>query len=80
MDPQFRLVKTSSGTNHEKHNVAVRSSTNVLHILEVQGSNPGTKIVFYATYSKVHTRQDRQCTYKVTLWRVRVMFIHPRVL
>jgi len=56
MDPQSRLVKTSSGTKHGKQNVAVRSSTNALHILEVQGSNPGTKIVFYAILKFTHDK------------------------
>lgn len=36
--------------------------------------------LFYAKYSKVHTWQDMECTYKVTLWRVRVMFVPPWVL
>jgi len=66
MDPQSRLVKTSYGTNHGTQNVAVGSSTNALHISEVQGSAPGQKVVFYAipkfTLDKTrNVRIKRQC-------------------
>jgi hypothetical protein len=61
------------------YGTATHFAINNVSIKCCHGNETMILVCYRETYGTINSTQDRLYTYNVTLWRVRVMFIPPRL-